>query len=368
MSRPEDAPGGTVHRLWTILPRPLDPLRSIKVKLGIVTSVMACTAILMVLWGYALDLRARQTLPAGVLVSLVVTQLLAHGMTAPLREMTAAARAMARGDYSRRVRATSRDEVGELAHAFNRMAADLGEVERQRREFVANVSHELRTPISALRAVLENVADGVTPATPEVLESALDQTERLGRLVTQLLDLSRVDAGAARLDLARIDVAAFIGDVTAEAAAGRPETGFDIDVTPGLRAVADRDRLHQVVANLLDNAARHSPPDTPITVTAAPLDASGGLILEVADKGPGIPPSERARVFERFSRGAAAGDVRARVGTPGGGTGLGLAIARWAVDLHGGGIHVVDTPKGCRIRVTLPSPSGPRDEVSGEDS
>ncbi|XVQ10794.1 sensor histidine kinase [Spirillospora sp. CA-255316] len=362
MGTPETPPRGAVHRLWTILPRPLDPLRSIKVKFGIVTSVTACTATLMVLWGYVLDLRARQTLPAGVLVSLVIMQLLAHGMTAPLREMTAAARAMARGDYSRRVRATSRDEVGELAHAFNRMAADLAEAERQRREFVANVSHELRTPISALRAVLENVADGVTPATPEVLNSALDQTERLGRLVTQLLDLSRVDAGAARLDLARIDVAAFVGDVTAEAAAGRPDVRFDIDVTPGLHAVADRDRLHQVVANLLDNAARHSPPDAPVTVTAAPLGTDGGgLLLDVADRGPGIPPNERARVFERFSRGAPVRDDRTRVGTPGGGTGLGLAIARWAVELHGGEIYVVDTPQGCRIRVTIPDQPGVAD-------
>ncbi|WP_395104735.1 ATP-binding protein [Actinomadura sp. SCN-SB] len=354
LTRPALA-GGPVHRLWTVLPRPLDPLRSIKVKFVIVTAVTACTAILMVLWGYSFDLRARQTLPVGVLVSAIVTQLLARGMTAPLREMTAAARAMARGDYSRRVRATSRDEVGELAHAFNRMASDLAEVERQRREFVANVSHELRTPISALRAVLENVADGVTPPTPEVLNSALDQTERLGRLVTQLLDLSRVDAGAAPLDLTEIDVAAFIGDVAAEAAAGRPGARFETDVTPGLRAVADRDRLHQVLANLLDNAARHSPPGIPVTVTARTSDsAPGDLVLEVADEGPGIPASERTTVFERFSRGAAAGTTQ--VGTPTGGTGLGLAIARWAVDLHGGDIHVADTDHGCRIRVTLPNP------------
>ncbi|GAA2302774.1 HAMP domain-containing sensor histidine kinase [Actinomadura luteofluorescens] len=338
------------RRLWARLPRPLDPLRSIKVKLGVVVVVTACVAVLIVLWGYPLGFRARQTMPVGVLISLVVTQLLAHGMTAPLREMTAAARAMARGDYSRRVRATSRDEVGELAQAFNRMAADLAEVDRQRREFVANVSHELRTPISALHAVLENVADGVTPATPDVLETALDQTERLGRLVTQLLDLSRVEAGAAALDVADIDIAAFVADVVAEARAGRPEAVFEPDVTPGLRAAADRDRLHQVVANLLDNAARHGPDGRPVTVTARPAGPPGGLVIEVADEGPGIPPEERARVFERFSRGSAPGS-----GTPGGGTGLGLAIANWATELHGGDITVMDTPTGCRIRVVIPA-------------
>ncbi|NDU74948.1 HAMP domain-containing protein [Actinomadura sp. DSM 109109] len=338
------------RRLWARLPRPLDPLRSIKVKLGVVVVVTACVAVLIVLWGYPLGFRARQTMPVGVLISLVVTQLLAHGMTAPLREMTAAARAMARGDYSRRVRATSRDEVGELAQAFNRMAADLAEVDRQRREFVANVSHELRTPISALRAVLENVADGVTPATPDVLETALDQTERLGRLVTQLLDLSRVEAGAAALDVTDLDIAAFVADVVAEARAGRPDAVFEPDVAPGLRAAADRDRLHQVVANLLDNAARHSPDGRPVRVTARPANPPGGLVIEVADEGPGIPPEERARVFERFSRGSAAG-----AGTPGGGTGLGLAIANWATELHGGDITVMDTPTGCRIRVVIPA-------------
>ncbi|MEV5826525.1 HAMP domain-containing sensor histidine kinase [Spirillospora sp. NPDC052242] len=345
----------TVRRLWARLPRPLDPLRSIRVKFGVVVVVTTCVAVLTVLWGYRLGFRARETLPVTVLISLGVIQLIAHGMTAPLRAMTAAARAMARGDYSRRVRTTSRDEVGELAEAFNRMAADLAEVERQRREFVANVSHELRTPISALRAVLENVADGVTPASPEVLESALDQTERLGRLVTQLLELSRAEAGATPLDPARMDAAAFVDDVVAEAAAGHPDAVFETDVQPGLRAVADRDRLHQIVANLLDNAVRHGPAGTPVTLTARAAGPSGGLVVEVADEGPGIPPEERARVFERFSRGAASGP---RAGTPGGGTGLGLAIARWATDLHGGEITVLDVPAGCRIRVVIPPNPG----------
>ena len=333
---------GLLRWLYARLPRPLDPLRSIKVKFGIVAVVTACTATLIVLWGYVLGFRARETLPVGVLISLGVVQLIAHGMTAPLREMTVAARAMARGDYSRRVRATSMDEVGELAKAFNTMASDLAAVDRQRREFVANVSHELRTPISALRAVLENVADGVTPATPQVLESAVEQTERLGRLVTQLLDLSRIEAGAAELDLDRLDVTAFVSDVAAEAAAGHPDARFDVDVQHGLKAWADRDRLHQVLANLLDNAARHSPADLPVTITAR--SEGGGLVLEVADQGQGIPPGERARVFERFKRGGASD----------GGTGLGLAIARWAIDLHGGDIYVVDAPRGCRIRVELP--------------
>lgn len=343
---------GFIHRLWVNWPRPLDRLRSIKFKLGMVAAVTACVAVLLVLGGYYLGYQARYTLPLGVLISLAVMRFLAHGMTAPLREMTAAARAMARGDYTRRVRITARDEVGELAEAFNRMAADLAEVDRQRREFVANVSHELRTPISALRAVLENVADGVTPVTPEVLQTALDQTERLGRLVTQLLDLSRVEAGAGTLDLTMFDVDEFVSDVAADVGAGHPHARFELDVPSGQHVVADRDRFYQVVANLLDNAARHSPPAGTVRVAARPGSVAGGLVLEIADEGPGIPPSERTRVFDRFARGAAS---RAYRGGPGdGGTGLGLAIARWVIDLHGGEIGVVDAPYGCRIRVVIP--------------
>ena len=341
-----------LRRLWTALPRPLDPMRSIKIKLGLLAVCNACVGGLMMVWGYGLGFRGRITLPVALLISVVVTQILAHGMTSPLREMTAAARAMARGDYRRRVRVTSRDEVGELGRAFNRMAADLAEVEQQRREFVANVSHELRTPITALRAVLENVADGVTPATSEVIEGALAQTERLGRLVTQLLDLSRVEAGAVCLDLANFEIGPFLDVAVADAQVGHPHPIFTVRAEPGLTVRADRDRLHQVIANLLDNAARHSPPGGTITVTAARSQADA-LDLQVQDEGPGIPAGERAQVFERFSRGSAS-----HVGSPGGGTGLGLAIARWVVDLHGGQIAVADSAAGCLIRVVLPQPTG----------
>ena len=142
---------------------------------------------------------AWRVLVAAVL-GLAMVQFLARGMTSPLRDMAAAASAMARGDYDRRVHATSRDEVGELARAFNAMAADLADVERMRRDLVANVSHELRTPIGALQALLENLADGVEPTDPAALRTALAQTERLGRLVEQLLDLSRLESGGLALE------------------------------------------------------------------------------------------------------------------------------------------------------------------------
>jgi signal transduction histidine kinase len=324
-----------------VIPRPLDRLGSIKVKLGVLVAASSCATALALKLALEHGIRGRLALPVAVLAALVVTQVLAHGMTSPLREMTAAARKMAGGRYDTRVRASSRDEVGELARAFNRMAGDLAEVDRQRREFVANVSHELRTPISALHAQLENIADGVTDAAPATMRPALEQTERLGRLVGQLLDLSRVDA--AGLDPAEFDVEPFLAGVVAESRAARPAVRFVVDVPPGLVVLADRDRLHQVVANLVDNAATHGPAAGTVTVTAR--RTSGGLALEVADEGPGIAPADRARVFERFHRGGRGRD---------GGTGLGLAIARWAVELHGGRLEVADEGPGCRIRVLIP--------------
>jgi signal transduction histidine kinase len=322
------------------LPRPLDPLRSFKAKtsLLIAASFLAASVALVLLQGLML----RYALLIAFVVAVAVTQLLAHGMTSPLREMTAAARRMAGGDYDVAVRATSRDEVGELAVAFNQMSADLAAADQYRRELIGNVSHELRTPIAALQAVLENLADGVQPADEQTLRTALAQAERLGRLVAELLDLSKVDGGALPLQRKDFSVRDFVQDLVDEA--GQSER-VEIDVRPpSLRASADLARLHQVVTNLIDNALRHAPNGTKVTVEARAVD--GGLRLDVVDLGPGIPASERTRVFERFTRGGGSAD---------GGTGLGLAIARWAVELHGGGIAVVGDPPGCRIRVSLPA-------------
>jgi signal transduction histidine kinase len=285
-------------------------------------------------------------------ISLLTTYVMAHGATYPLREMTAAARAMAQGDYSRRVRATSQDEVGELAVAFNQMSADLAAADQHRRELIANVSHELRTPITALQGVLENIVDGVAEPDPATLKTALAQTERLSRLVTELLDLSRIEDGGHRLELDHFGIGQFVDEVLAEARVTAEGSGRDVyfgqSVQPGDGlVVADRERLKQVVLNLLDNAARHSPPGG--TVLFSVRSSAESLVLEIRDEGSGIAPAERERVFERFTRGDRA---------TGGGTGLGLAIARWVVHLHGGTIAVAeDGRKGCLMRVVLPVPS-----------
>jgi signal transduction histidine kinase len=334
---------GSAAGWWDRLPRPLDPFASFKVKMGLVVGG-AITLAAFTFWIGA-SWQFRYALLAALATSLILTQLLAHGMTSPLRQMTAAARAMARGDYSRRVRATSRDEIGQLATAFNQMAADLGAEDEYRRGLIANVSHELRTPITALHAVLENVVDGVVEPDTDTMRIALAQTERLGELVNNLLDLSRVESGVIPLQLSTFRAAEFLEDAVAHASASTDGVDVVVSATPAnLAAVADPARLRQVVVNLVDNAIRHSPAGAKVTVLAS----SGGseLRIEVSDEGPGIPAAERERVFERFSRGA----------TSAGGTGLGLAIARWAVELHGGTIEVMDGGMGCRIGVTIPQP------------
>jgi len=336
--------------LADLLPRPLDPVRSVKLKVSILLLVSGAVGL-----GYLyLVYRWQPPIPhqlITVALVLLTAQILGNGMTRPLREMTAAALAMAGGDYSRRIRATSRDEVGQLAAAFNQMAADLDAADQQRRELIANVSHELRTPIAALQAVLENLVDGVSAPDPATLSTALSQTQRLGSLVSELLDLSRLDAGVVALELEDVSVAELVAETVAEAEVsarvGGREVGFVVDVRPpGVTVRADRARLHQVLANLLDNAVRHGPPGGTVSVLARRVGEQ--MEIDVRDEGPGIAAADRERVFDRFTRGERA---------VGGGTGLGLAIARWAVDLHGGRIAVLDPPEpgaaGCRIRVTL---------------
>lgn len=325
--------------------RPLDFLGRIKVKLGLVILLAVVVAFVVnevgINSGYSRNVRVA----VAAVLALVIMQLLARGMTKPLREMAAAAQTIAKGRYGLRVTATSRDEVGELARAFNAMAADLGEVDRQRRALVADVSHELRTPITALRAVLENVVDGVSAPDQATLETALAQTERLGRLVTQLLDLSRLESGARLIELENVELRPLCEQALREAVLARDGVAARCEVPGGLGVRADPDLLAQVLANLLDNAVRHSPDGGAVVLTAAPRD--GGVRLRVTDEGPGIPEAERTRVFERFSRldaGRAADD---------GGAGLGLAITKEIVEMHGGSIRVEDGP-GCRVAVDLP--------------
>ncbi len=309
---------------------PLARVPSLKLKLGLVIVLAIVVTLVTMLVAAELGLRLRWGALVALLLSLASVQLVARGMTSPLRAMARAAEAMARGEHGQRVPETSRDEVGQLAAAFNVMAAELETLDRARRDLVADAAHELRTPISALRASLENAVDGVQA--PD-LPALLAQVERLGRLADQLLDLSSLEAGATGLLVADVAVADLL--------AGRDVV---VQAPAGLRLRGDRDRLAQVLDNLLENAGRHAP-GAPVTVRACA--AGTGVRLEVEDRGPGLPPGDAERLFDRFARADRSRTVP--------GSGLGLAIARSIVELHGGALRAEPVvPHGCRMVLDLP--------------
>ncbi len=310
---------------------PLARIPSLKWKLGLVIAVAIVVTLVTMLYASRLGFRPRWGALAALIASLASVQVVARGMTSPLRAMARAAEAMARGEHGQRVHSTSRDEVGQLATAFNTMAAELETLDRARRDLIADAAHELRTPITALRASLENAVDDVED--PD-LPALLTQVERLGRLADQLLDLSALEAGAAALQRQTFPARDLAID-----------HGVVDEIAEGLRVSGDPDRLRQVVRNLVENAHRHAP-GAPVVLRAGAAP-NGGVRLEVEDGGPGIAPDEALRVFERFSRADHSRSIP--------GAGLGLAIARSIVELHGGTIHAESVvPHGCRMVVDLP--------------
>ncbi|WP_416952491.1 DUF4153 domain-containing protein [Nocardioides sp. T5] len=334
----------------------LDSVSSLKAKLGLLVVASVVTAVLLTLLGSAADVPALLVLPVSVALALGVTQLLAAGMVAPLRRMTEVSRAMARGDYTGRVRTSATDEVGQLATAFNRMADDLATVDRERRDLIATVSHELRTPLTAMTALLENLADEVVPADPQHLAAALEEAERLGRLVEDLLQLSRLEAGVVDLDRQDVALGALVEDSVAQVRATGRATDVALEIDEDLVVAGDPARLRQLLVNVVDNAARHAPAETPVRIAAgsAAGSAGGAWWLEVVDAGGGVPPEDRERVFERF-------------GTDGaGGTGLGLAVARWVAQLHGGTLRFLDPEAGNGARLRLEVPPTPTPATSEE--
>ncbi|RYQ72566.1 sensor histidine kinase [Bifidobacterium pseudolongum] len=290
--------------------------------------------------------------PIAIASTQVFTYVTSRHLTRPLAQMIDAAQAMAEGDYSARVhiKKNSRDEVGALADAFNIMADELEHADQMRRDMIANVSHELRTPVSALQAMVENMADGIVDPTPANLESILTQTHRLSDLISFLLDLSRLEAGATSLEIVPINLAEFISETTGPLEYADAGHGHTIEqrIPDDLNLEGDEARLHQLFTNIIANALKHSPDNTAILIEAHGDGTNDTVVVNVVNFGSHIPESVRNDIFRRFVKG------KSGPGTESGGTGLGLSIARWAAQLHGSTVQVIDDPRGVNFEIVLP--------------
>src|SRR5215216_5531146 len=307
--------------------------------------------------------RVRTIFAIGAIAALIMGGLALLALTGlalrPLRRVTTTAEEIAAGDLHRRSNVRSRDEVGRLGSAFDRMIGRLEEAfsrvtesEQQMRRFLADASHELRTPLTALRGTSQVLLRAPDPSASEVaaaIEGIHQETVRLSNLVNDLLTLTRLDAEEA-LHPEEIPLAAFVDDFRDRYAGAWPARAvdFDQDSFDGARVWADPDAVRRMLLNVVDNAAKYGAPDTPIVITA---DAGPEEVtIRVQDSGPGLTPEEQARAFDRFYRG---GDGRSR--RPGG-SGLGLAIVQALAQRSGGSVSLDTAPgRGTTVSLVLPT-------------
>jgi signal transduction histidine kinase len=290
-----------------------------------------------------------------LLAAALVGFLLARVFGRRIHRLERAAERIAGGRFDEPVVDTSADELGELAVAFDRMRERLAALERARREFIANASHELRTPIFALGGHVELLTDEDMDdeTRREFLAEMRVQIERLTKLATDLLDLSRLDAGRLHVELAPVDLGEIAGSLAAEfGGVGRGRNHLlEAEPEPGATALADEERVRQIGRILVENAILHTPPGTEIRLTTGEM--ADGVELRVEDSGPGISAGDQQQVFERFYRGD---------GTITSGSGLGLAIAKELAAVMGGEIGLDSRPGRTVFTLKLPHSPTPVDQ------
>ena len=289
---------------------------------------------------------------AAVLVAVLISLVFSRSILRPLRDMMQASQHIAEGHYDERVKAGGADELGQLADRFNQMAEKLHQVESMRRQLIGDVSHELRTPLTAIKGSMEGLMDGVLPATDETYQQIHQEADRLNRLVDDLQELSRVEAGAYELDLRPTQIAPMF-----ETMAKRFRQQFeakrvrlDLSLPADLPLVlADEHRILQVLTNLTGNALMYTPEGGNVTIYAA--RTNGMLQITVRDTGTGIAQEHLSHIFDRFYR-----VDKSRSRAAGGGSGIGLTIAKYLVEAHGGKIWVESggKGKGSAFSFTLP--------------
>ncbi len=300
----------------------------------------------------------RQALIAATVIAVVtatvVSLVVAGRIAGPIATLAHAARRIARGQYAERVPADGPGELGELATSFNDMAGSLEATERRRLQLVGDVAHELRTPLTTLDGYLEGLEDGVVTPSAQTWHLLRAETARLTRMVNELSELWRAEANQLPLRIEAVDVAGVGREVGEQFGPQAATRGITLDLpatssTAPAVAMADRDRVAQVLANYLSNALRHAPDGSRITVAVG--RSQGGIRASVADEGPGLEPDQLEAVFERFYRVDAA---RSRAA---GGSGIGLAIVRAVAEAMGGSAWAEsDGPgRGATFLVELPS-------------
>ena len=283
-------------------------------------------------------------------VALLAGFLTSRAIARRVRAVERAARELAAGHPTLPLPVTRDDELGSLARAFNEMQDKLARVDRARRDFIANASHELRTPIFSLGGFVELLQDeDIDEETRrEFLDTMGEQVERLQKLAVDLLDLSRLDAGSVAFEREAVDLGVLAGEVAGEFRPVVSQRSTDLDLElpeDSVCAVCDRGKVAQIMRILLDNALRHTPDGTQVTITAG--RENGHAALAVSDSGPGVPEDTRDQLFERFFTGD-----KAR------GSGLGLAIARELAGRMDGRIALASRPGETTFSLELPAADG----------
>jgi len=285
-----------------------------------------------------------------IVIALILTFVLSRRLSSPIGVLANAARRLGRGDLSQRVQFRGKGEVKELAQAFNSMAADLERAEQLRRNLVADVAHELRTPLSNIQGYLEAIRDRVMKANAATIRSLNEETALLSRLVDELQELSLAEAGKLKLVYQAEDIANVVKQAVTswQPQVAAKEISLSLDLPDNLPLVnIDRQRVNQVLHNLLENAVAHTHKGGTINVAA--MTQGDWVEVCVSDTGEGIPAEDLPNIFERFYR---VDRSRARAT---GGSGLGLTIARRLVEAHGGQITVQsELGKGSSFSFTLP--------------
>lgn len=305
----------------------------------------------LVIWGTDFLWPLVRAAGVALVLSTVFAWWMSSTVSSPLRNVVDATQTISRGEAAQIDTSDGPAEVRTLAAAFNRMSADLHAGQQAQRDFVANVSHDLKTPLTSIQGFAQALLDGTVvdeDGRQQAARVIIDETERLNRLVEDLLDLARMDAGQMLMERKPVDLSGLLEAVVERASLRAEETGvvLALDLFGPVTIIGDGDRLAQVFTNLVDNAIKHTPQGGKVRIWSS--TKAGWVNVHVDDEGGGIPAPDLSRIFERFYQ-----VDKARSGQRG--VGLGLAIVREIVEAHGGRVVAQsETGKGSRFSVQLP--------------